>query len=694
MPQQVNRRRSGRAILAVGALVASLVAVGARPAAAVETVADHATPVTACVGGATTDRMFADVSQGHFFRGAINCLAYYGVTVGDGDGTFGPSRDVSRFEMVEFMERSARIAGADPADVVEDFATTGSDPVNRADMALLIARLLASATGNDSRVNVVLESDGTFTVGGTEPDDAFIDSRRSQPIAKDSAAGALFELGVAQGTGGGNFSPEASVTRGEMAAFITRALAHTTARPKGVSIQQYLPGEVTVSVRNEVFAPVVNAAIDVFSIASPDASRAFRSDGSCSSLVNDESGSRSCVIDVLDPVTGPGGDFTIGLGPTDEQELTVWAWTGALGDVIRGGDGRLVSVEVSTQGVEATGAKVSNSLPESASHVRFGRTVTVTVQLVGVNGLRAVPPEDGASYTIIREAFRSIDALATPSSGLWQKSTEVVEVDSTGKIEFILTGVDPDPSDTGDVAPDEILWRYTVTPVGDSPPFDEPVEDVRVVFTDADPEAATIDLTTQVKYLRAARSSTRPVNNVVIANVTDQYGQPFRGARVQLRSTSAFFSFSGFVTTGSSGTSRIAYQHSGTGGSTETLTASLEGDAEGDADGPTDTVDFLWASDPPAGFEVTTSGGTYEVLAADPQRNEVVVDLTAGFGTATVVVYDGNDRFRLDGRVVSLSVFESVLANELDDDASILLLGWASRDPDDQADRTDWFLTS
>ncbi len=687
MPQQVNRRRSGRSILAVGALVASLVAVGARPAAAAETVADHATPVTACVGEATTDRMFTDVSQGHFFRGAINCLAYYGVTVGYGDGTFGPGRDVSRVEMVLFMERSARLAGADPADVVEDFATTGSDPVNRADMALLIARLLASATDNDSRVNVVLESDGTFTVGGAEPDDAFIDSRRSQPVAKDSAAGALFELGVAQGTGGGNFSPEASVTRGEMAAFITRALAHTTARPEGVSIQQYLPGEVTVSVRNEVFGPVFNAAIDVFSIASPDARRAFRSDGSCSSVVNDESGSRSCEIDVLDPVTGPGGDFTIGLDPTDEQELTVWAWTGALGDVIRGGDGRLVSVEVSTEGVEATGAKVSNSLPENATHVRFGRTVTVTVQLVGVNGLRAVPPEEGASYTIIKEAFSSIDGPATPSSNLTQRSTDTVEVDSTGKIEFILDGDDPESNDTGDTVADEILWRYTVAPVGDSPPFDEPVENVQVVFTDADPQAATIDLTTQVKYLRAARSSTRPVNNVVVATVTDQYGQPFRGATVTLASTSGSFSVSGTPVTGSRGTARIAYQHSGTVGLRETLTASVAG-------GPTGTVDFLWASDPAAGFEVTTSGGTYEVLTADPQRNEVVVDLTAGFGTPTVVVYDGNDRFRLDGRVVSLSVFESVLANELDDEVSILLLGWSSRDPDDQADRTDWFLTS
>lgn len=683
MPQPVTKRRSGTSILAAGALVASLVAAGARPAAAVETVADHATPVTACVGDATADRMFTDVSAGHYFRGAINCLAYYGVTVGYGDGTFRPSRDVARFEMVLFMERSARAAGADPATVVADFATTGSDPVTRADMALLIARLLAAATDNDSRVNVVLASNGTFTVGGNEPDDAFIDSRQSQPIAKDSAASALFELGVAKGTGGGNFSPEEPVSRGAMAAFITRALAHTTARPEGVSIQQYLPGEVTVSVRNEVFAPVANAKLDVFSIRSPDAPRAFRSDGTCSSLVNDESGTTSCVIDVLDPVTGPDGDFTISLAATDEPKLTVWAWTGALGDVTRRGDDRIVSVEVSTQGVEATSAKVGNSLPENATHARFGTTVTVTVQLVGVNGLRAVPPEDGASYTIVKEAFTQINGTATTGSSLTQRSTEVVAVDSTGKIEFVLDGVDPDSNDTGDLADDEILWRYTVTPVGGSPQLGEPVQNVEVVFTDADPAATTIDLATQVKYLRAARSSSRPANNVVVATVTDQYGQPFRGARVRLATGSLAEVFG---TTGSSGTARIGYQHSGTGGSRETLTASLP-DVTG---GPTDTVDFLWAVDPPAGFEVTTNGGTYEVLAADPQRNEVVVDLI----TPTVVVYDGNDRFRLDGGVVSLSLFESVLANELDDGTSILLLGWSSRDPDDQADRTDWYLIS
>ena len=50
--------------------------------------------------------------------------------------------------MVLFMERAAGIAGADAEAVVGDFAETGSDPVNRGDMALLIARLLDAADRN------------------------------------------------------------------------------------------------------------------------------------------------------------------------------------------------------------------------------------------------------------------------------------------------------------------------------------------------------------------------------------------------------------------------------------------------------------------------------------------------------------------------------------------------------------------
>ena len=157
----------------MSALIASLFAVGAAPAAALDEDSEPnaAAKTSACVGDAAEDKDFSDVSEMHTFRADINCLAYYGVTIGYGDGTFGPENDVTRGQMVLFMERAAAAAGADAEAVVGDFATTGSDPVNRGDMALLIARLLVAATtAGESPVNVKNNEDGTFTVddGGCE----------------------------------------------------------------------------------------------------------------------------------------------------------------------------------------------------------------------------------------------------------------------------------------------------------------------------------------------------------------------------------------------------------------------------------------------------------------------------------------------------------------------------------------------
>ena len=71
MPQLVKKRRSGWAVLAATTLVASLLAVGAGPAAALDDDSKPNAPAatSACVGDATGDMMFSDVSEGHAFRG-------------------------------------------------------------------------------------------------------------------------------------------------------------------------------------------------------------------------------------------------------------------------------------------------------------------------------------------------------------------------------------------------------------------------------------------------------------------------------------------------------------------------------------------------------------------------------------------------------------------------------------------------
>ena len=272
MPDLMRRRRSGWAVLAVCALIASLLAAGVNPATAVEETADRLAATSACAGEAETDHMFTDVPEGHIFRDAINCIAHHGITVGTGDGTtFSPSQDVTRWQMALFIARAMKAAGVDlgavvdagftdigdaPAvsrDAINQLATNGviaeagtyrpNDPMTRADMAILLVGFLDKAAPN-----VTITEDGAIMLGtgstAAEADDHFADVRALSPPSVDRAAAALFELGVTTGTNKAaavvdptrapldiNYDPQRTVTRGATAAFITRALAHTSLAP-------------------------------------------------------------------------------------------------------------------------------------------------------------------------------------------------------------------------------------------------------------------------------------------------------------------------------------------------------------------------------------------------------------------------------------------------------------------------------
>ena len=272
MPDQLKKRRSGWALLALGALIASLLAVGANPATAEEETADHKAPTSACEGDAQTDRMFTDVPEGHVFRDAISCIAYHGITTGSGDGsTFSPSQDVTRWQMALFIARATTAAGVDLSDAMDagftdigdapevsrdainQLASNGiipeastyrpNDAMTRADMAVFLVGFLDKAAPN-----VTVDEDGAIMLGvgsaATEADDYFTDVRALSSPDVDRAAAALFELGITTGTNKAaavvdptqtpldvKYDPEGTVTRGAMAAFITRALAHTSLAP-------------------------------------------------------------------------------------------------------------------------------------------------------------------------------------------------------------------------------------------------------------------------------------------------------------------------------------------------------------------------------------------------------------------------------------------------------------------------------
>ena len=170
MPQLVKKRRSGWAVLAAGAMVASLLAVGASPAAAI-TASDHsdaASDRTACLGPALEDAGFTDVSMGGAHYNAINCIAYYEITAGTTADTFSPRANVTRSQMALFLNVMAARTGLDLDDL----------------------------------------SDADFT------DLDGLDSGRVDAI------NGLVNAGIMTGTGDDTFSPGAHVTRAEMALWL------------------------------------------------------------------------------------------------------------------------------------------------------------------------------------------------------------------------------------------------------------------------------------------------------------------------------------------------------------------------------------------------------------------------------------------------------------------------------------------
>ena len=351
---------SGWAVLAAGALVASIFAVGAAPAAAAPIDSTAAAQVsafpskTACLGPALDDAEFSDVGMDTAHYGAVNCIAHYGITAGRGDGTFGAADSVTRSQMALFLSGMSALAGVTLADSMDagftDLADTAADRVNainrlvnggimtgsgagtfspeasvtRAEMALWLANFMVAITGNDGAVNVVRNLDGTYSMSSPAPTttdadardmiplDHFPDARVTQPAHVDSAISVAFELGITAGYGDNEFKGHRAVTRAEMATFITRTLAHTNVRPSGLTAQHDGDGGIQVSLRDAMFAPVANEPIDVFRSYFPD--YAFRADGSCETryVTGVSPTGFACEIDASDTTTGADGnrDYT------------------------------------------------------------------------------------------------------------------------------------------------------------------------------------------------------------------------------------------------------------------------------------------------------------------------------------------------------------------------------------------------
>ncbi len=699
MAPTMTKPLSIRAVLAAGALIAAVLAAGTAPAGAVTDRPDHASRLSACVGAAAADQMFSDVSSGHAFRSAIDCIAYYEITKGTGDGlTYSPDQDVTRAQMAVFIARTAEVAGVDlgPAvdagfddidqtwdearDAINLLASNSmipsggsyrpGDAITRAEMATFLIGLLAEAAPN-----VTKASDGVILLGvsgsRSRADDRF-------PDTPDAGAAALYELGVTTGAVAAdvqdaseppldyNYEPDGTVNRGRMAAFITRALAHTSVRPAGVAAQ-FDGVDVVVSVRDEHLRPVAAAAVDVFWAPSSRAAHAVSAGGACrlSEVTQADTSSLPCEIDVSDPLTSGGGDVRVavaGLRRVPEGGATVWVWTGTSGETFNAGADRhrFDVAEGADLGI-ASEALVTTAF--SARKVRFGRSVIYTVQLRDIvgdvpNGVDGAGP---AQWTLTLQAAGEDPDVRTLVS------------DSSGEAVFSVSAADPDP---GADSPD-VTVTYTLAADANAPSVTvgadrQSAATGTVVFSDDAPSIAsgsaivTIDTRDYVYMSEPGQANTATVT------VLDQYGDPYPGALVALASNLPGVAPDGGAPSavGRSGSHRFTYRYSGSSGATETLTVSHGAVSDSLAlSGVTATVH--WMAD--AGID--DGGAARSVLGGAVRSKEIVVD---GADGPVLLVYDSNDRFNLAAGPATIDAFEAALAAALGRDTPGVSLAWSN----------------
>ena len=761
------------------------------------------------MGDALDDHMFTDVSDAHAFADAINCVAYYGVTNGTGDGsTYSPNQDVTRAEMAVFIARAAEAAGVDlgaagsdefgdigdvwqeAQDAINQLASNGmipsggdfrpDDEITRAEMATFLVGLLVEGSDMVTKDPQSADRDEADRInlgpGGNRTDvrtsDWFRDARATVPSAVDTHISVLYELGVTRGaerTGQSvtpthvvvtpsihgylgairlptpavvlpqklsfdedgtatfrisglpdreahlsrdksdvnltvghylpgtaddadvplplNYDPSGTVSRGQMAAFITRALDHTSVRPAGVSAQMityddvshepvvYVTDNMVVSVRTEDFQPVSNAVVDLFRIDTAGVDLAFRADGSCRE-VGKIDGRWSCEIDGTDQITGGAGDITVEDLPIDAGGTTVWAWTGGDEDTVEDGT-ELYRLDIPRE-AGRTATQISVTTDHGGKKAHQDSSVVFTLQIQDIEG-ENLPRVHYSPFLTFVDGDGALDTSVTPAPADDFPDYRPYNV---------LLGEGPDSVNSGD-------FTGVFSTEGS---LVDGAEDI------------TISVKPASKYVAAdARGATSRVK----VSVTDQYGDAITGVSVQLMTDRRALDTTTtdpddymneiaghkYLAVGRDGSYTFGYERKSAAADTDGLTGTLEAwDHDGDgcttdsiadaahfcsdvdgrgADGTADVTQtgngtIQWAA--VASASSNSEGTTQQIFKLDKETNTIFVGDAESDGSITndsavMVRYDDNDRFNFAGDgagaeagAVSYSRFEQELS--------------------------------
>ena len=671
-------------------LVGALLAGSAFPVAARDGEADELPRYSACVGPALDTAGFEDISSySNDTEDAINCLAHYGITIGTSRGQFSPRDGIARAQMALFLIRAAGPVGIElpePSDQgfrdIDRYPRYFQDAINqlaqlrvtngktvstyepkglvtRRQMVKFLARFLDLAPVGEGGVDIE----------EVEPDDDVFDDIDDLPLSYYRDIRILFEMGITHGASDDYFQPDRHVTRSQMALFVTRMLAHTNARPAGLTLQaednavtEGHSVEIVASVRNRSHRPVEDAPVDLFS--APPREDYFTNSGRCNEdNLMPEFGDHLCEIDRNDETTDGDGNLVYDLQV--DEDLILWAWTGDLRDDFDEDRTDYASLDFVTT-KPPVAFEVSNDLHPAAQKVPFGQRVDFTFQLVDRDG----DPVYEEDVEITVQSEETLDSKVT------SRRTRTYSTDSSGRVELTFPlgrfrPVADDDEGLLDVTIDDSSGYDVIDVNGDLIPNDP----IQLTWSDEDDVPTTLLLEQSVRYHEATTGSRG--RNTVTATLVDQYGEPVRGVKIHFvslgpnglrRESQDMAKPNHRRTTNRRGQATVRYSWNSGDPGTEVISAFTQGL---DPQVVTDPLEHYWVKDAPTRQLLTP----YYVKVHNRDRNTLVISGAAG---PFVVVYDRHDQFNVGSDTERYDLFRENL--EEGDRVDVDL---QSHDPDD-----------
>ena len=409
--------------------------------------------------GSGADQGFTDISgKSAEIQTAINQLKQLGVTNGTTATTYSPDDNVTREQMAMFVERLLALTAVGPNGAV------ASSP------DLLTANI--SLSGTDADAYNYTDIDGTVTFEG------------------HNAIEELYNLGVPGDLKTvTTFSPNAAITRAEMATWLTNALGHTNLRPSGLNIQLSKTSgwgntapTASATYRDANFDAVSGQVIDIFSWLNATAvgnDAYVNSAGQCKTNVNVNIVGNSltrCYVDTGDPSTDASGNLALGaVTVTNAKTTSFWAWTAAAGttydtDTDYGTDMSTVNATSTAQAAKITVtcdvSAYRSAIGDSGtfvdmSKVAHGSTVTITMQMTATTlnngGYSAVAQPDNVITVTHSISNPGANTLASVSSS-------TVTTDANGTATYSFTQADPNVGGVSiNDATDDVLHSIAIS---------------------------------------------------------------------------------------------------------------------------------------------------------------------------------------------------------------------------------------